>query len=335
MRRTVTGIIMLSVLCVITLTAYSCANNYPKPVNPNATPEAKSLLEMLYRTVDEGKIISGLHHNQLNMPAYRYDLNNIERACGKEPMIWGGDVAWDASRVIELAQENYANGHIITLMWHAARPMDHGIVNFRGQTQGEFSDEQWDELMTVGSDMYNSWLAQVDSISQYLKVLRDHRIPVLWRPYHEMNGEWFWWGWREGERGFKELWKRLYDKMVNYHHLDNLIWVWNANAPRNIPGDTAKDYALFYPGNDYVDVLATDVYNRDWKQSHHDQLIELGKGKLIAIGELGNLPNPSDLDTQNRFAWFMIWTSFTSERYNTQADIKAIFERPGTVCMPE
>ena len=90
---------MLSILCITILAACSCGNNYPKPVNPNATPEAKGLLEMLYRTVDEGKIISGLHHNQLNMPAYRYDLNNIERACGKEPMIWGGDVAWDASQV--------------------------------------------------------------------------------------------------------------------------------------------------------------------------------------------------------------------------------------------
>ena len=316
------------------MTVCSCGSKYPEPVNRNATPEARALLESLYRSVDEGKIISGLHHNQLSMPAYRYDLDNIERACGKEPMIWGGDVAWDAARVIELAQEKYAEGHIITLMWHAARPMDHGIVNFREQTQGDFTDEQWNELMTVGSDMYNGWLAQVDSISEYLKVLHDCKIPVLWRPYHEMNGEWFWWGWREGKNGFTELWKRLYDRMVNYHHLDNLIWVWNANAPRDIPGDTALDYARFYPGNDFVDVLATDVYNRDWKQSHHDQLIELGGGKLIALGELGNLPKPEDLDTQNRFAWFMIWTNFTGEYFNKPEDIKAIFDRPGTVCMP-
>jgi len=322
-------------MCITVFTSSCGGKKHFDPVNTNATPEARELLRSLYESVDQGKIISGLHHNQLQGPGYTRDLNRIDEACGKEPLIWGGDVAWDADRVVELATQEYAKGHIITIMWHAGRPMDHGVVNFRMQTQGEFTDSQWDELMTEGSDMYNGWLAQVDSISEYLKVLQDRDIPVLWRPYHEMNGEWFWWGWRTGEKGFKELWRRLYDRMVNYHHLDNLIWVWNANAPRDIPGDTAKAYEDFYPGNDYVDVLATDVYNRDWKQSHHDQLLELGQGKLIALGELGSLPTVQDLETMNKYAWFMIWTGFTSDRYNTLDDIKAVFDRPGTVSMPK
>jgi len=180
--------------------------------------------------------------------------------------------------------------------------------------------------------MHTMWLAQVDSIAtNFLKPLKDAQIPVLWRPYHEMNGEWFWWGWREGENGFKKLYQMMWDRMVNYHHLDNILWVWNANAPREIPGDTARAYDLYYPGNEYVDVLATDVYNRDWKQSHHDQLLELGGGKLIALGELGSLPTPQDLETMNKYAWFMIWTGFTSDRYNTIEDIAAIFDRPNTV----
>ncbi|MDI9551087.1 MAG: glycosyl hydrolase [Bacteroidota bacterium] len=175
------------------------------------------------------------------------------------------------------------------------------------------------------------WLEQVDSISQYLKILCDRHIPVLWRPYHEMNGEWFWWGYRIGNEGFSVLWKMLYDRMVNYHHLDNLIWVWNPNAPREIPNDTAMSYELFYPGHDYVDVLATDVYNRDWKQSHHDQLLELGKGKLIALGELGSLPTPDQLASMDKFAWFMIWTGFTNDRYNTLEQLKAVFDLPNVV----
>ena len=138
-------------------------------------------------------------------------------------------------------------------------------------------------------------------------------------------------GWREGEKGFTALWKMMYDRFVNYHHLDNILWVWNANAPRDIPGDTAKAYELYYPGNEYVDVLATDVYNRDWKQSHHDQLVKLGKGKLIALGELGSLPTPEQLQKMNRFAWFMIWTGFTSDKYNTLDELKAVFEMPNVV----
>lgn len=327
------NILFAAVASLAILSGCSSENSYPEPVNPNATPEARELLNSLYRSVDEGKIISGLHHNQLGSTYYR-DLDRIAEASGVEPKIWGGDVAWDGAKVVELAKQNYASGHIITLMWHVNRPFDKGVVNFREQTQGDFSDEQWEELMTEGSEMHRKWLAQVDSISvNFLMPLKEAGIPVIWRPYHEMNGEWFWWGWREGENGFKKLYRMMWDRMVNHHHLDNLLWVWNANAPREIPGDTARAYDLYYPGNEYVDVLATDVYNRDWKQSHHDQLVELGGGKLIALGELGSLPSPEDLETMNRYAWFMIWTGFTNDKYNTLENLAAIFDRPNTVSL--
>lgn len=315
---------------LIFLSLFLCANLYAQvsqePVNPRATPQAKALLARLYQSVEEGKIISGLHHNQLMMPNYVYDLDRIEKASGKVPMIWGGDLAWDAHQVVEIATREYNRGRIVTIMWHVNRPFDRTPrVDFKNQTQGKFTDEQWDELMTEGSRMHKMWLEQVDSISTYLKTLKDRNIPVLWRPYHEMNGEWFWWGDRKGENGFRKLWRMLYERMVDYHHLDNLIWVWNANAPRKIPHDSAMAYDLYYPGHQYVDVLATDVYHNDWKQEHHDQLVELGEGKLIALGELGNLPTPQKLASMNKFAWFMVWTGFTHDKYNTLEQLNAIF----------
>lgn len=315
---------------LIFLSLFLCANLYAQvsqePVNPRATPQAKALLARLYQSVEEGKIISGLHHNQLMMPNYVYDLDRIEKASGKVPMIWGGDLAWDTHQVVEIATREYNIGRIVTIMWHVNRPFDRTPrVDFKNQTQGKFTDEQWDELMTEGSRMHKMWLEQVDSISTYLKTLKDRNIPVLWRPYHEMNGEWFWWGDRKGENGFKKLWRMLYERMVDYHHLDNLIWVWNANAPRKIPHDSAMAYDLYYPGHQYVDVLATDVYHNDWKQEHHDQLVELGEGKLIALGELGNLPTPQKLASMNKFAWFMVWTGFTHDKYNTLEQLNAIF----------
>ena len=324
---------LLSSLCIV-LSAISLSAQPFEPVNPNATPEARALLSTLYKTVAEGKVISGLHHNeyQMQMPEFVMDLDRIEDASGKVPMVNGGDLAWDARQVVEIATRAYNRGHIVTLMWHVNRPFDRTPrVDFKSQVQGEFTDAQWKELVTEGTQMNRMWAEQVDSIATYLKVLKDRNIPVLWRPYHEMNGEWFWWGWREGPDGFTKLWKMLYHRLVDIHHLDNLLWVWNANAPREIPGDTARAYELYYPGNDYVDVLATDVYNRDWKQSHHDQLVKLGKGKLIALGEIGSLPTPEQLRSMNKFAWFMIWSGFTGERYNTPADLKAIFTMPEVI----
>lgn len=318
-------------LCTALLSFSACSPKHPAPVNPNATPEAKALLERLYQTVDNGQIISGLHHNQLQMPNYRRDLNRIDDASGKEPLIWGGDVAWDAAKVVEMATEQYHRGHIITLMWHAARPFDCGPVNFKEQTQGEFTDEQWQELITEGSEMHQLWIAQVDSIAQYLKVLQERQIPVIWRPLHEMNGEWFWWGNRPGPDGYQKVWRMLYDRMTNYHKLNNLLWVWNANATRETPGDRAMRLDDYYPGGDCVDILATDVYHRDWRQCHHDDLDKLANGKLIALGELGSLPTPEQLAQMPKFAWFMIWTNFAEDEYNTLDQLNAIFSLPNVI----
>ncbi|MDR1555903.1 MAG: glycoside hydrolase family 26 protein [Tannerellaceae bacterium] len=321
----------LSIMCMLFV---SCNTQF-KPVNPQATPEAGALLSELYRSVEEGKIISAQQHSEYQMMQpewYEQDRNRIFEASGKVPLIWGGDMGWERQTVIDHAIEEYAKGHIITLMWHSQRPLDEGTTIFEEQCQGKFSDEEWQQLVTPGTEMYKGWLAKADEVAGYLKQLKDKKIPVLWRPYHEMNGEWFWWGDRRGENGFTQLWKMMYDRYVNYHHLDNLIWVWNANGPRDIPGDTAYDYALFFPGIEYVDVLATDIYNNDWKQSHHDQLIELGKGKLIALGEIGNVPTPEILETQNKYAWFMIWAGFTLPQLNTPEAIKALYDRPNTVC---
>ena len=74
---------------------------------------------------------------------------------------------------------------------------------------------------------------------------------------------------------------------MNHHKLNNLIWVWNANAPRLLPNDEAWAYEDYFPGLECVDVLAADVYHHDYKQSHHDELVKLGEGKVIALGEVG------------------------------------------------
>ena len=299
----------------------------PEPVNPSAIPETRALLHRLYEMVEDGKILSGLHHNRIDLPDYWKDLDRIGETSGQEPLIWGGDLAWDAARVVEIATHEYAKGHIVTLMWHVNRPFDRTPeVSFRQQTRGTFTEAQWEELITDGSPMNRMWKEQVDSIASYLKILLDRRIPVLWRPYHEMNGEWFWWGDRKGEDGFVRLWKMLYDRMVNVHHLDNLLWVWNANAPRETPADAAMAYDLYFPGHEYVDVLATDIYHGDWRQEHHDRLVDLADGKLVAIGEAGSLPDVRTLRKMDRFAWFMLWTGFTDENHNSPERLRAVFQ---------
>ncbi len=72
-----------------------------------------------------------------------------------------------------------------------------------------------------------------------------------------MNGQWFWWGDKKGKDGYQALWRNMYFYFVKHHKLNNLIWVWNANALVN---PKIGDYYQYFPGLDVVDVLATDFY---------------------------------------------------------------------------
>jgi mannan endo-1,4-beta-mannosidase len=112
--------------------------------------------------------------------------------------------------------------------------------------------------------------------------------------------------------------------------LNNLIWVWDANAPRNIPGDEAGPYEDFWPGNEYVDVLAADVYHNDWKQSHHDDLVKLANGKPVALGEVGDMPPVNVLAGQKQWTWFMPWFSFMYQPEHGDA-VKELYALPQVI----
>ncbi len=241
--------------------------------------------------------------------ASRDDSTARPRRLHREPEFL--DITLDEARrmTIQEIKARHAEGHIITLMWHGCFPTDGDCCEGSSiwAMENRPAPEQWEELVTEGTPLNDAWKAGADKIAGYLQQLQEAGIPVLWRPYHEMNGVWFWWCNHKGEQGFKRLWIMMYDYFTNHHQLNNLIWVWNTNAPREIPGDEAWAYEDFFPGIDYVDILAADVYRNDYKQSHHDQLLVLGEGKPIALGEVGDIPDIGVLEQQPKWSWFMPW----------------------------
>ncbi len=118
-----------------------------------------------------------------------------------------------------------------------------------------------------------------------------------------MNGGWFWWGKKEGDDGYKKLWRMMFDRLVNFHGPDNLIWVYNTNEFK----EGVDPHGTYYPGDDYVDILATDVYSGEFDQVNYDQLLELTGDKPIALGEVGNNPSVKKLQEQPRWTWFISW----------------------------
>ncbi|HTY11444.1 MAG TPA: glycosyl hydrolase [Bacteroidota bacterium] len=302
-----------------------------EPVNHNATPEAKKLLEYLYSI--KGKHIIAGHHNAVG----RADVfpDRVHELTGKRPEIWGCDFInyyrpGNADSLVQEAYQKYRDGYIITLMWHVGRPQDDPPFKWKESVQGRMTDNEWRELTTPGTPLNARWVARIDTIAKYLGDLQKLGVPVLWRPYHESNGVWFWWGNKRGENGFAKLYRMMYDRFVNYHKLNNLIWVWNTNAPRQLINDEAYVYEDYFPGMEYVDVFATDVYHHDYRQSHHDDLVRLGKGKIISLGEVGEVPSPEILDHQPMWTWFMIWANFV-DTHNTPEQIRDLYNYPRTI----
>lgn len=344
---------------VLLLTA--CHHNTDNiiPANPNASAEAKNLLAFISSL--KGRYTLAGQHNFVSSGTKYDDI--VYQITGKEPVIWGCDFSFmaDAERaekvhhcgpmnmsdpmdsivfsdktadqlrqeLTEEAKRQYARGKIITLMWHCCFPTSEDSC--RGDEIWAFDRrpgaETIDSLTMDGTALNLAWKKQVDRVAHYLKQLQEARIPVLWRPYHEMNGVWFWWCNLKENQGFIKLWKMMYNYFTYHHKLTNLLWVWDANAPRDIKGDEAYPYDWFYPGNDYVDILAADVYHRDYKQSHHDALVRLGKDKPIALGEIGEVPVDSVWTRQNKWTWFMVWGYFVNQ-YNKPEEIKSLYNNP-------
>jgi mannan endo-1,4-beta-mannosidase len=284
----------------------------PAPVNPHATPEARALLA--YLDSISGKATITGQHNYVNDGARWTDL--VYELTGKYPGLYGEDFGFAGGdekdsvlsrpAMIEEVKRQYRNGAVIALTWHEVRPTDDEPVTFRDSVQGHLTDYEWQQLLTPGTPLYNRWCAQVDVVAGYLRQLRDAHVPVLYRPYHEMNGGWFWWGGRPEKNGAKNgsaaLYRQLYDRFVNVHHLDNLVWVWNVNAP-----EWAGAVADYFPGAQYADVLTMDNYG-EFKQEYYDSMVALAGGKPIALAEVGGLPSPEVLDRQPRWSYFMAWS---------------------------
>ncbi|HEY4988256.1 MAG TPA: glycosyl hydrolase [Opitutaceae bacterium] len=292
-----------------------------RPVTPNASPEAVALLQFLYDI--SGKYILTGQHNFPNTKSRNSQF--AAKYIGKTPVIFGSD--WGHAKagdsdsylarpdIVQEAIRQNKLGSIVTLCWHAVPPTADEPITFRQlpgsdpaalkSVQGKLLDAQFKDVLTAGTPLYEKWCAQVDEVAVFLKQLQDAHVPVLWRPYHEMNGDWFWWGGRTGEFSTIALYRQLFDRLVNHHHLNNLVWVWSMDRPSK-PG---MEHARFFPGIDYVDVLALDVYGSDFAQSYYDSLVALSQGKPLALAEVGNPPTPPILKRQPRWTYYMTWAS--------------------------
>jgi len=324
------GFFRLSVLIFLILTLLIKAGDF-EPANAKMSSEAKALLEFLHSI--SGKYTLTGQHNFPNAKSRNSQF--AAKYIGKTPVLYSTDFGFakDGDKDSYLARpeivaeviKQHQQGAIITIMWHAVPPTADEPVTFRPQrggsapdslasVQGQLLDQQFNDLLTPGTKLYKRWCSQVDTIAFYLKELQQAHVPVLWRPYHEMNGGWFWWGGRHGEYGTAALYKQLFDRLVNYHKLNNLIWVWSVDRPT----EPERQFSYYFPGSEYLDIISLDVYGKDFNQTYYDSLVALSNNKVLALAEVGNPPGVEILQNQPLWSFYITWSGMVRNTLKKQ-----------------
>ena len=297
------------------------------PVNINASEDVKKVLKFLYDIKGHG-IITG----QQNLaPDVTLWTNKVVDITGYYPGLLGEDFSYGDSaylkreKVILAALDYWNKGGLVTISWHQVNPetWDGGINEGPFEyTQIQMSQEKFNQIFVPESDLQVKYQRHIDTIAGYLKKLQEDGVVVLWRPYHEMNGGWFWWG---AKTNFADLWRGMYNRFTKYHHLNNLIWVWGPNISQS-------GMESYYPGDEYVDIVGLDGYEsvtnwdiRSGLTTDMNKIISLSKNNMATITELGWLPNMDWLKTKRpEFIWFLCWWTHITD-YNSERWIREVY----------
>lgn len=265
------------------------AQNTFRLSNKNATRETQNLYKNLWQLLDKG-IMFG-HQDDLG-----YGVNwrmqdgrsDVKETAGDYPAVFGWDVMnmesggkgpidiFSFNEMKKMMEGVYNMGGINTVSWHANNPFSG--KNAWDNTKGGV------KVILPGGDKHQMFLGWLDLISDYLATVKGKdkkQVPILWRPYHELTGNWFWWG--KGNctpEEFKQLWKMTYDYMTKTKGQNNLIWIYNT-ADFN----TKEEFLEFYPGDEYVDMISFDIYELD-NPVHNKSYVERSQKQFELMDEI-------------------------------------------------
>lgn len=279
--------------------------------NPNASPEAKRLMEYICEL--SGKyVLLGQHTQTRKME----ELRKIEKVTGKLPALLGfellsysGNINWDDADenclielyenmgTVENALEWGKRGGIVTFTWHWYSPVGGRDKSFYSRN----TDFDARNALVEDSPENVALKRDLDLIAVQLKRFQRENIPILWRPFHEAEGGWFWWG-HKGVKTASALFRYVYHYLTEEHKLNNLIWVWNSPNPDG------------YPGDDVVDIITRDVYppahiHTSLAKEYHELASIPPTEKLCALGEVGTIPDVDSIGEEGiEWCWYMTWS---------------------------
>ena len=264
--------------------------------------------------------------------------SDVLESCGDYPAVMGFDLGGiemgdeknldsvPFSRIREELRAHVERGGIVTVSWHPRNPLT-------GGTAWDCTDSTVVESILPGGTQHRKFLLWMKNVRVFLKSLRtanDRPVPFIFRPWHENNGAWFWWGSKQcTPEQYRALWCMLQDYLLS-EGMENIVWSYSPNM------DGKMDEAKFlerYPGDDRVDVLGLDAYQwgteEEFVRELNANLGMLGdfaskRGKLLALTECGlqNLPDPTwwtrvlkpQIDKYS-LSYFLVWRNARKEFY--------------------
>lgn len=339
----------------------------PVLTDPLATPETQLLMNYL-TDVYGNHIISGQQeiYGGGNDGNYELEFDWIYNLTGKYPAIRGFDFmnynplyGWEDGTTERMIDWVNNRGGIATAAWHINVPR-----NFTTYQLGEFVD--WKEAtykptetnfntanaVIPGTKEYQYVMMTIEDLAEQLLILQENNVPVIFRPYHEaegnggLNGEgaWFWWA-SAGADVYKQLWDLLYTELTETYGLHNLIWTYNSYTYSTSPA--------WYPGDDKVDIVGYDKYNTIYNRydglsgvpnedaitSIFYQLVDLTDGtKMVAMTENDTVPSLQNL-TEEKAGWlyFCPWYGehLMSTAFNYPATLTTLYQSDYVITLDE
>ncbi len=242
------------------------------PSDKNATKETINLFNNLKRLATKGFMFG--HQDDLAYGVgWKYDASlgsagrsDIKDVTGDYPAVYGwelGRIEIDSpnnldsvpfDRMKEYIRTGYERGGVITISWHLNNPLT-------GKTAWNPAEGTIASILPRGSkhELFKTWLDKIAAFMNQLKGTRGEYIPVIFRPYHELNGNWFWWGGKNStDDEFKRLWIFTVSYLRNEKKIHHLLYAYNTDRY-----SSREEYLQKYPGDEWVDVIGFDIYQRN------------------------------------------------------------------------
>ena len=315
----------ICLLLALILTS-GCRTTHQTAANPKSNARAKAILryvQSLERRTNK-RMLSG-QFSDFGKGASLRLMTEIHNRTGHWPAILGVDYADFATNGLSLTHDApnqavigyWKQGGLVTISAHLYNPA-------RTNASGGLRDKDVDlnALLDPSSETHVRWLNELDQLADGLQQLKDAGVVVLWRPFHEMNGNWFWWGSKDPAT-FIKLWRQMFDYFTKTKGLDNLLWVYSPGS-----GDKA---AAYYPGDRYVDLVGLDAYTDFVDARHIKGYTKMARIKkpfgFAEFGPHGANNPPGDYDYLRfiqgmqkdfpRTTFFMCWNNKWSLASNT------------------